>query len=142
VDRCGTALKAVLHKLGLLNGKTDVGIGTGREEEFIMRGIFMTRLLPFDEASLGKVPHFPGIYIVYKQGPFYVGRSRTDMHLRLWKHLHGLGSRRIAVERQAGLWFEFCETWSPEQAEAILIRHLGTYRLGNLRRESDPADWL
>jgi hypothetical protein len=46
-----------------------------------------------------------------------------------------------ALSRHEPLEFEYQEMISVEQAEAMLIRELGTIRLGNLRRETDPADW-
>jgi hypothetical protein len=106
------------------------------------RGVFRA-LLPFDDAALKKVPRGPGVYLLYKGIlPFYVGRSRVDMRQRLWCHLHGCGSRKIAVEKKEDLYFEFRAMLSVEQAEAELIEALGTYGLGSLRRESDPADWV
>ena len=100
---------------------------------------------PFDVAGVMSVPHRPGVYVIYKRDgtPYYVGRSRVDMFIRLWKHLHGVGSTKIkaALNQGVGLDFEFQEMISVEQAEAILIRELGALHFGNLRRESDPADW-
>ena len=46
-----------------------------------------------------------------------------------------------ALTRHTPLDFEYQEMISVEQAEAVLIRELGTLNLGNLRREIDPADW-
>ena len=43
-----------------------------------------------------------------------------------------------ALSRRTPLDFEYQEMISVEQAEAILIRELGTI---HLRRETDPADW-
>jgi predicted GIY-YIG superfamily endonuclease len=106
--------------------------------------IFMQRL-PFDPANVAGVPRAPGVYIIRLRGgiPFYVGRSRQDIHERLWRHVMGTGSRKVmeALSRHTPLEFEYQEMISVEQAEAILIRELGTSRLGNLRRETDPADW-
>jgi excinuclease UvrABC nuclease subunit len=100
---------------------------------------------PFDLAGVMAVPHKPGIYVIYKRDgtPYYVGRSRVDIFARLWKHLHGLGSMRIKamLDQGVGLNFEFQEMISVEQAEAMLIKEMGVLRFGNLRRESDPADW-
>ena len=99
-------------------------------------------LLPFDEASVSSVPPEEGIYIVYKNGnAFYVGRSRVNIQRRLKSHLKGTGSRKIATELRTSLQFEYCNLASFEQAEAIVIRELGTRSIGNLRFETDPADW-
>jgi predicted GIY-YIG superfamily endonuclease len=102
-------------------------------------------ILPFEPAHVGLVPHAAGIYIIYKRDgtPYYVGRSRVDIFGRLWKHVNKMGSKRIreALERGIRLDFEYQEMISPEQAEAILVKELGVLRFGNLRRESDPADW-
>jgi hypothetical protein len=88
------------------------------------------RIRPFDLAGVTAVPHRPDIYIIYKKDgtPFYVGRSRVDIFARLWKHLHGLGSMRIkaVLDQGVGLNFEFQEMISVEQAEAILIKELGS----------------
>ena len=103
-------------------------------------------LQPFEPTTVLAVPHRPGIYILYKRDgtPYYVGRSRIDISSRLWKHVHKLGSQKIreAIEQGIRLDFEYEEMLSPEQAEAILIEELGVLRFGNLRRESDPADWI
>ncbi|HLJ15030.1 MAG TPA: GIY-YIG nuclease family protein [Bryobacteraceae bacterium] len=102
-------------------------------------------LQPFEPANVTGVPHTPGIYIIYKKDgtPYYVGRSRVDIFNRLWKHVHKLGSRKIteALDQGIRLDFEYQQMVSIEQAEAILIKELGVLRFGNLRRESDPADW-
>jgi len=106
-----------------------------------MSGIFR-KFQPFNDISVDKVPSEAGIYIVYKDGqPFYVGRSRVDIHMRLWRHLHNRGSRKIAVEKKEELSFEYQCMLSVEQAEAQLIQELATHERFNLRRETDPADW-
>jgi hypothetical protein len=46
-----------------------------------------------------------------------------------------------APEQGIPLQFVCEEIPDPEQAEAILIKELGTLAYGNLRRETDPADW-
>jgi len=106
--------------------------------------IFMKRV-PFELTSVAAVPHSPGVYIIRLRNgtPFYVGRSRHDIHERLWKHITGAGSRKLkeALNRRTQLDFEYQEMISVEQAEAVLIRELGTMQFGNLRREADPADW-
>ena len=95
---------------------------------------------PFDPVRVQAVPRAPGVYIIYKRddAPYYVGRSRADIHSRLWKHVNRMGSRKIteALERGLHLDFEFKEMQSAEQAEAILIKELGVLRYGNLRRET------
>lgn len=107
-------------------------------------GIFMKQL-PFDSASVDKAPEAPGVYIIYLRNgpPFYVGRSRVNIRARLRRHVTRTGSRKIteALLKGTRLDFEFQDMASVEQAEAILIRGLGTITLGNLRRETDPADW-
>jgi hypothetical protein len=62
---------------------------------------------------------------------------------RLWKHVHKAGSRKVreALETGMSLQFEYEEMISVEQVEATLIKELGVLRFGNLRRESDLADW-
>ena len=114
---------------------------TGAMDNFAQAGIFMN-LLPFAAASVDSVPAEEGVYIVYKNGvPFYVGRSRVDIQGRLRSHLKGTGSRKIASEPRNLLQFEYCNLASLEQAEAILIRELDTRKIGNMRFETDPADW-
>jgi excinuclease UvrABC nuclease subunit len=108
------------------------------------KGMFMM-VKPFDTPNVARVPNEPGVYVVYQsqQGspkPFYVGRSRVSMYQRLLHHLRGTGSRKIAAVNKANLVFEYQSMISVEQAEAILIRHLGTREYGNLRKETDPAD--
>jgi excinuclease UvrABC nuclease subunit len=102
------------------------------------------KLRPFTAEEVGAVPAGPGIYIIYLADgtPFYVGRSLTSIHERLWNHVNCTGSRKVAEARNQGrlLKFEFQEMWSVEQAEAALIDRLGTRAYGNLRREIDPAD--
>jgi hypothetical protein len=87
----------------------------------------------------------PGVYIIYdcRGAPFYVGRSRVDIHHRLWCHATKNGSRKVrdALNRNDRLTFEWQEMLSPEQAEAQLISALGVMAAGNLRQETDPADW-
>jgi len=106
------------------------------------RGIFRA-VTSFDETNVRAVPHRPGVYIVYDlAGPIYVGRSRRDIHERLWRHLHGQGNRNLAMAMRlrADLTFEYEWLASPEQTEAQLIRYLGVEKFANLRREADPAD--
>lgn len=110
----------------------------------MLSGMFMT-LQPFDGAHVDDTPKEPGVYIVYqivlgKPKPFYVGRSRVSMYGRLLHHLRGTGSRKIAAANKSSLMFEYQSMISVEQAEAILIRELGTREYANLRRETDPAD--
>lgn len=100
---------------------------------------------PLQIHNLVHVPKAPGVYIIYRKGgdAFYVGRSIVNIHDRLWAHATMRGSRKVkeALERGESLEFEWEELWSPHQAEAQLIIALGTTRYGNLRRETDPADW-
>jgi excinuclease UvrABC nuclease subunit len=96
-------------------------------------------------ANVNAVSRVPGVYIIYSAHgrPFYIGRSRINIRRRLLCHATGCGSRKIrrARERGEALSFEWKEMLSPEQAEAQLIKALGTFAYGNLRRETDPADW-
>jgi predicted GIY-YIG superfamily endonuclease len=100
--------------------------------------------LSFDESSMGYVNSCGGVYIIYKDGnPYYVGRSRKDISARLKSHLKGTGSRKVAelLGTSAKLTMEFECLSSMEQVEAQLIKDLGTDKFGNLRKETDPADW-
>jgi hypothetical protein len=85
------------------------------------------------------------VYIIYDSNgtPFYVGRSRVSIHDRLRCHAGRTGSKKVrdALNRGEKLTFEWEEMLSPEQAEAQLIFTLGALAAGNLRRETDPADW-
>jgi hypothetical protein len=85
------------------------------------------------------------VYIIYAPdgSPFYIGRSIVSIHARLYAHAAKRGSRKIteALNRGQKLSFEWEELGSPHQAEAQLIQALGTTKFGNLRRETDPADW-
>jgi len=102
------------------------------------------KLKPFTDRNVKAVPRGPGIYIIYADGePFYIGRSTRDIHERLWKHFTRTGSRKVAeaVSQGIALEFEYQEMLSVEQAEAQLIHAFGTYKFGNLRRETDPVDW-
>lgn len=103
------------------------------------------KLQPFDPIRVSAVPHTPGIYILYLRDgtPYYVRRSRVDISGRLWRHVNKVGSKkiRVALEQRIRLNFEYQETLSVEQDEAILIKELGVVGLGNLRREVDSADW-
>jgi hypothetical protein len=67
----------------------------------------------------------------------------VDIHHRLCCHAGKTGSKKVrdALNRGDGLTFEWQELLSPEQAEAQLISALGAMKAGNLRRETDPADW-
>jgi excinuclease UvrABC nuclease subunit len=100
---------------------------------------------PLTLACLGIVPNVSGVYIVYKKDgtPFYVGRSTGNIHDRLVAHAQQRGSRKIreALLRGEQFDFEWEELGSPHQAEAELIRQLGVITAGNLRRETNPADW-
>lgn len=101
-------------------------------------------LQSFELFRIAGVPREPGVYIIYIDGkPFYVGRSRVDIRERLLRHANKTGSQKIreALDRGLQLEFTYYEMMSCEQAEAQLIAALGTIHLGNLRRESDPADW-
>ena len=102
----------------------------------------------FDESAtdkgIGNVSSCKGVYIIYSDGdPYYVGRSRVSVYARLRAHITGRGSRKVA-ELLGGshrLTYEYECLDSVEQMEAQLIDELGTTRFGNLRRETDPADW-
>jgi hypothetical protein len=109
-----------------------------------MRGIF-GNLQAFDQLHVLLAPNEAGVYILWKVSgpkpePFYVGRSRVSMRGRLLQHWLGTGSRKIAATRKNELAFECQAMISVEQVEAILIKELPTYPVGNLRRETDPAD--
>jgi hypothetical protein len=114
----------------------------GCEELFMW---IFRRLLTFDAATVNAfVPNGPGVYIIHLyRRPFYVGRSRVNIRERLLRHVIGAGSTKIAeaLAWHRPLEFEFEEMISPEQAESVLIQTLGTRVLGNLRSETDPADW-
>jgi len=96
-------------------------------------------------ANLADVPHGPGVYLVYTPAgqPFYVGRSTVNIRNRLVAHVQSRGSVKIAqaLGRREQLTFEWEELGSPEQAESQLITRLGVRTAGNLRSETDPADW-
>jgi len=100
---------------------------------------------PLILSNLNGVPNGPGVYIIYRADgtPFYVGRSIISIHDRLCCHANRTGSRKVreALIRGEMLSFEWEEMLSPYQAEAQLIARLGTKPAGNLRRETDPADW-
>lgn len=100
--------------------------------------------MPLVPWGLAGVPESSGVYIIYADGsPFYVGRSIVNIHDRLYRHATGRGSQKVreALNRGDALTFEWEELLSPHQAEAQLIAALGTAVCGNLRRETDPADW-
>ena len=104
------------------------------------------KIVPFDQIQVSRVPHEPGIYIIYLKligEPVYVGRSRRDIHSRLHRHLMRCGSRKVAeaLSNHVPLEFEYQCMISVEQAESQLITAFGTTRFFNLRRETDPADW-
>jgi hypothetical protein len=105
--------------------------------------MFMKRQ-PLSLATVANIPRVPGVYIVYRRHvPVYVGRSRCDIRERLRRHVTGIGNRGIARAMQSNVPLEVEYQWlnSPEQAEAVLIRELGTASSLNLRRETDPGDW-
>jgi hypothetical protein len=85
-----------------------------------------------------------GIYVIRRNGsPFYVGLSNGSVKDRLIAHFSGTGSSKIAEQLGQGsvtLSYEWLCLDNPEQAESELIKELGTYPEGNLRRETDPAD--
>ena len=100
---------------------------------------------PLIQPNVTAVPHGPGVYIIYDGHgrPFYVGRSRVSIHDRLRCHAGRTGSKKVCDALRCGekLTFEWAEMLSPEQAESQLIDALGVVTAGNLRRETDPADW-
>jgi hypothetical protein len=100
---------------------------------------------PLLVSNLGAVPNGPGVSIIHSAdgSPFYVGRSIVSIHARLYAHATKRGSRKVTAPLNGGkeLSFEWEELGSPHQAEAQLIDALGTTKYGNLRRETDPADW-
>jgi predicted GIY-YIG superfamily endonuclease len=98
----------------------------------------------FDEQSMAYVSSCSGVYIIFTDGtPYYVGRSRRDISARLKSHLKGTGSRKVAglLGKSYKLTMAYECLTSVEQMEAQLIKELGTDKLGNLRKETDPADW-
>ncbi|HEY0412234.1 MAG TPA: GIY-YIG nuclease family protein [Allosphingosinicella sp.] len=99
--------------------------------------------VPFTESGLSSVSGCRGVYVIKRNDePYYVGRSR-DIAVRLKRHLAGSGSRKVAeiLGGNATLTVSYECGDSNEQMEARLIAELGTYKVGNLRRETDPADW-
>jgi GIY-YIG catalytic domain-containing protein len=101
-----------------------------------------SRLQPFQDQFLKSVPASEGVYIVhYRNKPYYAGFS-NDLRRRLLEHLNRRGSTRILEGLKQGWQFTFtyAEIGSYQQAEAILLGNLGTVGLGNMRRETDPAD--
>ncbi|QQZ28863.1 GIY-YIG nuclease family protein [Thiothrix subterranea] len=98
----------------------------------------------FDDAGVARVPQCAGVYIIYKDDtPYYVGRSRVNIYQRLYRHLNGNGSKKIAeiLDGDYKLTMAYECLDSVEQMESQLIDALGTTNFGNLRRETDPADW-
>lgn len=98
----------------------------------------------FNDNGVSHVPNCSGVYIIERNGdPYYVGRSRVSIRERLSRHLSGNGSRMVAsiLGGSDKLTVEYECLDSPEQMEAQLIQELGTTNFGNLRRETDPADW-
>lgn len=101
-----------------------------------------SRMLPFDEASLVRVPLHEGVYVIHHdRRPYYAGYS-NDLRRRLTEHLKHRGSRKIreGMDRGWTFTFTYAELASYQQAEAFLLDNLGTVGLGNLRRETDPQD--
>ena len=98
----------------------------------------------FTKDGIYGIPSCSGIYIIKRNGdPYYVGRSRRSIQERLQRHVTGSGSRKVAglLGSSDRLTVEYECLSSVEQMEAQLIADLGTTRFGNLRRETDPADW-
>lgn len=90
------------------------------------------------------VPTCSGVYIILRNGnPYYVGRSRVNIYRRLKAHAGGYGSKKVAelLGKSDKLTVEYECLTSVEQMESQLINELGTDKLGNMRRETDPADW-
>jgi len=101
-----------------------------------------SKLQPFDENSLLRVPEKEGIYIIHHNNkPYYIGCSAT-LGSRLRTHLRKRGSRKVKEGIEAGWQFTFtyAEILSYQQAEAIFQDAIGEVALGNMRRETDPAD--
>jgi len=99
---------------------------------------------PFTPNGVFNVPNCRGVYVIERNGtPFYVGRSRNSIYERLRRHVNGDGSRKVAEILNSGatLTVDYLCGDSVEQMEAQLIDYLGTTQFGNLRRETDPADW-
>ena len=98
----------------------------------------------FTKDGIYGIPTCSGIYIIKRNGdPYYVGRSRRNIYERLQRHVSGSGSSKVAglLKGSDRLTVEYECLTSVEQMEAQLIADLGTTRFGNLRRETDPADW-
>lgn len=98
----------------------------------------------FTENGVTHVSNCPGVYIIERNGtPYYIGRSRVSIQDRLKRHVKGTGSRMVAALLGGSdrLTVEYECVGNMEQMESQLIQHLGTTRFGNLRRETDPADW-
>ncbi|MGH7455131.1 MAG: GIY-YIG nuclease family protein [bacterium] len=102
------------------------------------------KLEEFSEGTiLDHVPTAAGVYIIYKSNgqPVYVGCSRRNIRARLLCHRRGNGNRKIAEKiNKSKFKFEWEIMLSVEQAEAQLIKALGTRKYFNLRLETDPVD--
>jgi predicted GIY-YIG superfamily endonuclease len=106
-------------------------------------GVHPTQLPAFDFASINTVPEKPGVYIIYEPaGPFYVGRSGSNIRRRLLAHLNGTGNQNVKLatkirEVRMTLTFTYAVLPKANQAEveAVLIASLNVAQLANMRRE-------
>ena len=64
-------------------------------------GVQPAKLSAFTRVNINKVPRQSGIYVIYEPaGPFYVGRSGSDIRRRLLAHLSGTGNRNVKIARK------------------------------------------
>lgn len=111
-------------------------------------GIHPLTLLAFNKANVGAVPRESGVYIIYEPtGPFYVGRSGSDIHARLTAHLNERGNANVKLARRIR---EVAETLTftyvvipqanQREVESALIALLGSATRANMRREGMYED--
>jgi hypothetical protein len=101
------------------------------------------RLPSFTLGNVNNVPKESGVYIIYEpSGPFYVGRSGSNIRARLNAHLTGHGNANVKLARKLRevaptLTFTYflVPKESQREVESALIAFLGVARMANMRRE-------
>jgi predicted GIY-YIG superfamily endonuclease len=112
----------------------------GERRPLFSLGLHPLDLMEFTLDNIDDVPTASGVYIIYEPtGPFYVGRSGSNIQQRLRNHFNGKGNKNVKLAMKIK---EFRETLtftyaliskdSQKEVEGVLIADLSATTRANM----------
>lgn len=106
-----------------------------------------TGKIAFTEIQLKALPLTPGVFILYDMmNPVYLGRSRSDIRIRLFANLRGSSRPAIATVLRKGVFLSFCYAVLPAADYARVSEHLLREKLAadysRIRIQTAYDDWF